>query len=63
MSAEPAVLTQTGVRREEIVTVVAAVFARNAYANVGLQDIAEVLGMRGPSLYHHSRCSRPRCFS
>lgn len=42
-----------GTRREEIVVAAARVFARDGYAGVGLRDIAQIVGMRGPSLYHH----------
>lgn len=54
-AAEPVELPRTriGVRRDEIVVAAAQAFARDGYAGVGLRDIAEVVGMRGPSLYHH----------
>jgi AcrR family transcriptional regulator len=44
---------RAALRRTEIVVAAAKVFARDGYAHVGLRDIAEVVGIRGPSLYHH----------
>jgi AcrR family transcriptional regulator len=41
------------VRREEIVAAAARIFATRGYAAVGMRDIAEAVGMRGASLYHH----------
>lgn len=41
------------VRREEIVAAAAQIFARQGYAAVGMRDIAEAVGIRGASLYHH----------
>lgn len=40
-------------RRAEIVTAAAQTFATRGYGNVGMRDIAEVVGIRGASLYHH----------
>lgn len=40
-------------RREEIVTAAAGIFATNGYSNVGMRDIADAVGVRGASLYHH----------
>lgn len=40
-------------RREEIVAAAARIFATQGYAAVGMRDIAEAVGMRGASLYHH----------
>ncbi|WP_448507392.1 TetR family transcriptional regulator [Mycolicibacterium thermoresistibile] len=41
------------IRPEEIVSAAAEFFAREGYANVGMRDVAEALGIRGASLYHH----------
>jgi AcrR family transcriptional regulator len=41
------------VRREEIVQAAARTFARDGYAAVGMRDVAEAVGIRGASLYHH----------
>ena len=38
---------------EQIVAVAAELFARDGYHEVGMRDIAEALGIRGASLYHH----------
>lgn len=43
----------TGERRAEIVTVAARTFAEQGYSNVGMRDIADALGIRSASLYHH----------
>lgn len=40
-------------RRDEIVAAAARTFARDGYAAVGMRDVAEVVGIRGASLYHH----------
>lgn len=40
-------------RRAEIVTAAAQTFATRGYGNVGMRDIAEAVGIRGASLYHH----------
>jgi AcrR family transcriptional regulator len=40
-------------RREEIVRAAARTFARDGYAAVGMRDVAEAVGIRGASLYHH----------
>lgn len=55
MSApEPLFPRRTGrVRREEIVRAAARTFARDGYAAVGMRDVAEAVGIRGASLYHH----------
>lgn len=41
------------IRAEEIVSAAAEFFAREGYANVGMRDVAEAVGIRGASLYHH----------
>jgi len=41
------------IRPEEIVSAAAEFFAREGYANVGMRDVAEAVGIRGASLYHH----------
>lgn len=41
------------VRRDEIVAAAAGIFAREGYAAVGMRDVAEAVGIRGASLYHH----------
>ncbi|GAA4915828.1 TetR family transcriptional regulator [Actinomycetospora succinea] len=43
----------TGERRTEIVTAAARIFADHGYAAVGMRDIADAIGIRGASLYHH----------
>jgi AcrR family transcriptional regulator len=55
MSApEPLFPRRTGrARREEIVAAAARTFARDGYAAVGMRDVAEAVGIRGASLYHH----------
>jgi AcrR family transcriptional regulator len=40
-------------RRDEIVAAAARTFAREGYAAVGMRDVAEAVGIRGASLYHH----------
>jgi AcrR family transcriptional regulator len=40
-------------RRDEIVAAAARTFARDGYAAVGMRDVAEAVGIRGASLYHH----------
>jgi AcrR family transcriptional regulator len=53
-AAEPLFSRRTaGVRREEIVRAAARTFARDGYAAVGMRDVAEAVGIRGASLYHH----------
>jgi AcrR family transcriptional regulator len=53
-SAEPLLSRRTArVRREEIVQAAARTFARDGYAAVGMRDVAEAVGIRGASLYHH----------
>ncbi|MGE0843020.1 TetR/AcrR family transcriptional regulator [Pseudonocardia sp.] len=53
-AVEPAVRRKrTGERRAEIVTVAARTFAEQGYSNVGMRDIADALGIRSASLYHH----------
>jgi AcrR family transcriptional regulator len=42
-----------GGRRDEIVAAAARTFARDGYAAVGMRDVAEAVGIRGASLYHH----------
>jgi AcrR family transcriptional regulator len=49
----PAARRSGRVRREEIVAAAARIFARQGYAAVGMRDIAEAVGIRGASLYHH----------
>jgi AcrR family transcriptional regulator len=53
-TAEPLFSRRTGrVRREEVVRAAARIFARDGYAAVGMRDVAEAVGIRGASLYHH----------
>ena len=40
-------------RRDEIVAAAARTFAGDGYAAVGMRDVAEAVGIRGASLYHH----------
>lgn len=44
---------RTTERRTEIVAAAARIFADQGYAAVGMRDIAETIGIRGASLYHH----------
>jgi AcrR family transcriptional regulator len=44
---------RTAERRTEIVTAAARIFADQGYAAVGMRDIADTIGVRGASLYHH----------
>jgi AcrR family transcriptional regulator len=56
VTQEPLALSRTArtrLRREEIVTVAARTFADRGYAHVGMRDIADAVGIRGASLYHH----------
>lgn len=41
------------VSAERIVATAAALFARDGYHAVGMRDVADALGIRGASLYHH----------
>jgi AcrR family transcriptional regulator len=41
------------VRTEDIVSTAAALFARDGYHQVGMRTVADALGIRGASLYHH----------
>ncbi|MBH0779424.1 TetR/AcrR family transcriptional regulator [Nocardia bovistercoris] len=45
--------TRTRLRRADIVSASAKIFAADGYAGVGMRDIAEAVGIRGASLYHH----------
>ena len=40
-------------RREEIVRVATALFAEHGYSGVGMRAIADAVGIRASSLYHH----------
>jgi AcrR family transcriptional regulator len=40
-------------RRTEIVAAAAQVFATDGYSNVGMREVADAVGIRGASLYHH----------
>ncbi len=40
-------------RRDAIVAAAARIFAERGYAAVGMRDVAEAVGIRGASLYHH----------
>lgn len=40
-------------RRDAIVAAAARTFAARGYAAVGMRDVAEAVGVRGASLYHH----------
>ncbi len=40
-------------RRDAIVAAAARIFADRGYAAVGMRDVAEAVGVRGASLYHH----------
>jgi AcrR family transcriptional regulator len=53
-TAEPLFSRRAGrVRREEVVRAAARIFARDGYAAVGMRNVAEAVGIRGASLYHH----------
>ncbi|MGU3435857.1 TetR/AcrR family transcriptional regulator [Actinomycetes bacterium M1A6_2h] len=40
-------------RRNDIAASAAEIFARDGYPNVGMRDIADAVGIKGASLYHH----------
>lgn len=40
-------------RKADIASKAAEIFARDGYANVGMRDIADAVGIKGASLYHH----------
>lgn len=40
-------------RSEDIVAAAAELFARDGYHNVGMRSVADAIGIRGASLYHH----------
>jgi len=40
-------------RRAQIVAAAAQIFAKDGYSNVGMREIADAVGIRGASLYHH----------
>ena len=44
---------KTRQRRAEIVSAAARIFAANGFSNVGIREIADAVGIRGASLYHH----------
>ncbi|MBY4131008.1 TetR/AcrR family transcriptional regulator [Rhodococcus fascians] len=44
---------RTQQRRDDIVANAANIFAREGYSNVGMRDIADAVGIKGASLYHH----------
>jgi AcrR family transcriptional regulator len=44
---------QSSGRRDAIVAAAARIFADRGYAAVGMRDVAEAVGVRGASLYHH----------
>ena len=44
---------RTRQRRDDIVANAANIFAREGYSNVGMRDIADAVGIKGASLYHH----------
>ena len=46
-------MTTTMGRRDAIVSAAARFFAERGYAAVGMRDVAEAVGVRGASLYHH----------
>ncbi len=51
----PAVPRQirTRQRKVDIASKAAEIFARDGYSNVGMRDIADAVGIKGASLYHH----------
>ncbi|MFC4943594.1 TetR/AcrR family transcriptional regulator [Pseudonocardia sp. GCM10023141] len=44
---------RTRLRRADIITTAARIFATDGYAGVGMREIADAVGIRGASLYHH----------
>lgn len=44
---------RTGERRAQIVAEAAHTFATRGYSNVGMREVADAVGIRGASLYHH----------
>jgi AcrR family transcriptional regulator len=63
---DPGALAPLGRRRvsgEQIVAVAAELFARDGYHAVGMRDVAEALGIRGASLYHHHRSKEEILFA
>lgn len=48
-----AVGARRAVRRAQIVAAAARTFAAQGYAAVGMREIADAVGIRGASLYHH----------
>ncbi|MGB3772181.1 MAG: TetR/AcrR family transcriptional regulator [Rhodococcus sp. (in: high G+C Gram-positive bacteria)] len=44
---------RTRQRKVDIASTAAAIFARDGYPNVGMRDIADAVGIKGASLYHH----------
>lgn len=44
---------RTRIRTDDIVAAAAALFARDGYHEVGMRAVADALGIRGASLYHH----------
>jgi AcrR family transcriptional regulator len=45
--------SRTRLRRAEIVAAATQIFAARGYGGVGMRDIADAVGIRGASLYHH----------
>jgi len=44
---------RAGGRRAEIVEIAARLFDRHGYHSTSMDDIAEAVGLRKPSLYHY----------
>lgn len=55
MTAVREAAPRRGGRRQQIIGVAADQFHRSGYHNVGINDIADVLGLTGPALYRHFR--------
>ncbi|MBF6212667.1 TetR/AcrR family transcriptional regulator [Nocardia puris] len=51
--AAPEAPLRPGTRREQLLAAAIDLFARDGYAHVGMEDIGTVVGIAGPSVYHH----------
>ncbi|SFR88715.1 TetR/AcrR family transcriptional regulator [Sphingomonas jatrophae] len=54
----PPAATRTGSTREELLIAAERVFARHGFAGASLDEVAEQVGIRRPSLLHHFRSKR-----
>jgi AcrR family transcriptional regulator len=61
---EPGTPVRRGrVTAEQIVATAARLFAANGYHEMGMREIADALGIRGASLYHHYRSKEEILFA